>query len=77
MTAKPNQPAPTGDPVYYTGTGYGVEPCPGCGGPLEPGQERVTEPGVWRPHHADCLGASPCTYCEVVHPLPHDGSCLL
>lgn len=61
-------------PIAYTGQGYGVEPCPGCGDPLEPGQTRLVRPGEWRPYHELCMD---CEHCDESHPLPHDGSCLL
>lgn len=46
----------TGDPIFIKSVnGYGVEPCPGCGGQLKPGQGRVTVPGIWRVWHVECF----------------------
>jgi hypothetical protein len=44
--------------LAYTGEGWGVEPCPGCGEVPGPGEQRVTVSGVWRPWHAACWDAS-------------------
>lgn len=60
--------------ISYTAQGYGTDPCPGCDGPLLPGQQRTVVPGVWIPWHAVCYRADPCTFCGENHA---DGTCLL
>lgn len=64
--------------IVYEATGYGTEPCPSCGEPLQPGQHRRVMPGEWHPHHAACWGPElDCDWCDERHPPPHDGACLL
>lgn len=50
----PQDPSPTGEPIYFDGWGFGVEPCPSCHKNPSPGDKRVTVPGVWRVFHAVC-----------------------
>lgn len=60
--------------ITYTGTGFGVEDCPGCSKVPEPYEQRVFVPGIWRVWHLRCFT---CLLCDEHHNPPFDGSCLL
>ena len=73
---------PEGSAFCFAGDGWSTTPCPGCGRQLEPGQPRATMPKDWRPWHAECWtryagNEARCYLCDELHPLPHDGKCLL
>lgn len=54
-TKKSKHGAPTADPITYHSTGFGVEPCPGCGTVPAPGDHLAVRPGEWRSYHVTCL----------------------
>lgn len=71
---------PTGAPIVIKNvTGYGVEPCPGCGQKPQPGEVRLTVPGIWLVWHRDCYdpAATDCEWCGNQHIAPFDGRCLI
>ena len=70
----------TGQPIYFVGDGYGVEPCPGCGGQTRPGDVRATVPGVWYSWHKACYDNAQkgtCPVCRTEHEPPYGGMCLI
>lgn len=78
MTA--TQPAlPPGRVIHFShANGYGVEPCPGCGNGLKPGQPRTTQEGVWRVWHTGCWTRhNACPFCDQIHSETSAGECLL
>lgn len=59
----------------YRTSGYGVEPCPRCDGPLLPQQVREVVAGEWRPRHQRCPQIAVCGLCEGTN--HQEGMCLI